>query len=338
MANYRSLIFGICVVLLCSVAGADSLLLINGDRLTGKIGQLVDGKLTFESDLAGELTIDIANVATFSSDKTIDLHLEDGSVLQKQVSASEPNHVAIGPDQRIEFARIASINPPPKPKPKWKGDASAGFASTAGNTSTESITASINAQKRTEKDRRTVSGDFARSRTENPNTGKKSRSEDWWRVRTKYDYFFTKKLYGYLDGRYEVDKIAQIDPRMILGAGGGYQWIESEEMNFATEAGLAYKIEEYTNNTSKSEEIAAQLGYNFDKKIGEKFKFIHDLTYYPSTENLSDYFLTTTAELRASINDTMFTNFKAVLDYDATPAAGQHKTDTKYIWGIGWSF
>jgi len=34
----------------------------------------------------------------------------------------------------------------------------------------------------------------------------------------------------------------------------------------------------------------------------------------------------------------MFTNFKVISDYDATPAQGAHKTDTKYIFGVGWSF
>jgi len=329
----------ICVLLmLCSIACADSIVFVNGDRLTGKIGRLVDGKLTFESDLAGVLTIDIANIATFSSDEAIDLHLEDGSVLSKQVVASERNHIAIGPGRLLEFRRIASINPPPKPKPKWTGEVSAGYTSTAGNTSTDAMTGSANLKKRTEKDRKTVSADFARGRQQDPSTGKKNKTEDWWRGRAKYDYFFTKKLYGYLDGRYETDEIAQLDRRVIMGSGAGYQWIESDDLNFSTEAGLAYKFEKYGNNTGSNDGMAVQFGYNFDKKLGKGIEFIHDLTYYPSTEDFADYYLTSTAELRANLNKTMFTNFKAVLNYDATPAQGRHKTDTKYIWGIGWSF
>jgi len=338
MVYWRWAVLFLCLLVFCSMAKADSIVFVNDDRLTGKIGQLVDGKLTFESDLAGTLTIDIANIATFSSDEAIDLHLEDGSILSGQVAASEPNHIAIGPGRRIEFGRIAAINPPPEPAPKWTGEISAGYTSTAGNTSTDAINFSGSMKKRTEKDRRTISADFARGRQENPNTGKKTKTEDWWRTKAKYDYFFTEKLYGYLDGRYETDDIAQLDRRVIVGSGAGYQWVESEAMNFATEAGLAYKIEKYGNNTGSSDEIAVQLGYNFDKKLGKGIDFIHDLTYYPSTEDFADYYLTSTAELRAHFNETMFTNFKVILNYDATPAQGQHKTDTKYIWGIGWSF
>ncbi|MBN2269523.1 MAG: DUF481 domain-containing protein [Sedimentisphaerales bacterium] len=338
MVYWHRVVLFLCLATFCSVAGADSIVFVNGDRLTGTIGQLVDGKLTFESELAGTLTINIANIATFSSDEAIDLHLEDGSILSEQVAASEPNHIAVGPGQRIEFRRIVSINPPPKAKPKWTGDISAGYTSTAGNTSTDAINFSGSMKKRTEKDRKTISGDFARGRQENPSTGKKTKTEDWWRTKAKYDYFFTKKMYGYLDGRYETDDIAQLDRRVILGTGAGYQWIESEAMNFSTEAGLAYMLEKYGNSTGSSDEISVQLGYNFDKKLGNGIEFIHDLTYYPSTKDFADYYLTSTAELRANFSKTMFTNLKAILNYDATPAQGQHSTDTKYIWGIGWSF
>ena len=338
MIYCRLAVLFFCLAMFCSVAGADSIVFVNGDRLTGRIGQLVDGKLTFESELAGKLAIDIANIATFSSDGPIDLHLEGGSILSKQAAASEPNHITIGPGRVVAFERIVSINPPPKAKPKWTGDISAGYTSTAGNTSTDAINFSGNMKKRTEKDRKTVSADFARGRQENPSTGKKTKTEDWWRTKAKYDYFFTKKTYGYLDGRYETDDIAQLDRRVILGAGAGYQWIESKAMNFSTEGGLAHMYEKYGNNTGSSEEVSVQLGYNFDKRFGKGIEFIHDLTYYPSTEDFADYYLTSTAELRANLNETMFTNLKAVLNYDATPAQGKHKTDTKYIWGIGWKF
>jgi len=338
MIYSRWLVLGVCFGMFCSAAGADNIVFVNGDRLTGKIGKLVDGKLTFESDLAGTLTIDIANIATFSSDEAIALHLEDGSILSEQVGASEPRHVAVGLGRRLEFRQITSINPPPKAKPRWMGEASAGFTSSAGNTNTDSITGSANAKKRTEKDRKTISADFARARQKNPSTGKKNKTKDWWRARGKYDYFFTKKLYGYLDGRYETDEIAKLDRRIIMGSGLGYQWVESDDFNFSTEGGLAYKIEEYGNNTGKNDEMSVQLGYNLDKKLGKGFELIHNLTYYPSTEDFSDYFLTSTGELRANLTETVFTNFKAVLNYDSTPAQGKHKTDTKYIWGIGWKF
>ncbi len=322
---------------------ADEVFFKNGDRLSGKIEQLVDGKLVFKSDLAGAVTIDISNIQTLSSDVPLKVHLNDGTVLNQKLAKAEPNWFAIEDSetlkaQEFELADVSSINPPPKPEPKWTGNISAGLTSTHGNTETDNISASVNLSKRTEKDRTQLSADYARARQKDPDTGEKMTTEDWWRTKAKYDYFFTKKLYGYLDGRYEKDAIAELDRRVIVGSGGGYQWIESEDMNFSTEAGVASLYEKFENQTDSNSEISVQAGYNFDKLLMKNVKLIHELTYYPSIEQFSDYFLTSTAEVRANFTETMFTNFKVIFDYDATPAVGKGSTDVKYIWGIGYNF
>jgi putative salt-induced outer membrane protein YdiY len=322
---------------------ADEVLLKNGDRLTGKIETFADGKLIFKSDVADAVTIPVAKIQTFSSDSPIQVHLKDGTVFNVRVFSAQADHFAIQTTETLQaqefrLADIVSINPPAKPKPKWSGDISAGFTSTHGNTRTETASASANIMRRTEKDRTQLSADYARGRQEDPDTGEKKTTEDWWRTRAKYDYFFTKKMYGYMDGRYEKDAIAELDRRVIVGGGAGYQWIESDDMNFSTEIGLASLYEKFDNQDDSNSELSAQAGYHFDKRIIKAVKFIHDLTYYPSIEKFSDYYLTSTAELRANFTARMFTNFKVIFGYDATPAPGQGSTDVKYIWGLGLSF
>jgi len=321
----------------------DELYLKNGDRLTGKIEHLVDGKLVFQSNLAGKVTVDISNIQTFSSDEPIAVNLKDKTGFKQKVLSAEPGRFSIEGSEELkaqEFAvdDIVSINPPPKPVPRWTGNVSAGLTSTHGNTKTEGISASANLSKRTVKDRSQFSADYAKTEQEDPDTGEDETIEDWWRAKAKYDYFFSKKLYGYLDGRYEKDAVAELDRRVIVGSGCGYQWIESENMNFSTELGLASLYEKFDNQTDSNSELSAQLGYNFDRKLTKNIKFIHDLTYYPSLDKFSDYFLTSTAEIRADFAKNMFMNFKAILGYDETPAIGAHKTDVKYFLGVGYSF
>jgi putative salt-induced outer membrane protein YdiY len=339
----RVLIQMLCLAGLAHSVYADEIIFINGDRLTGKIDHVLEGKLVFKSDVIGKVTIDMSKIQTFSTDDPVSVHLKDDNVLLQKIESSEAGRFAIkGTDtvkaQEFNITSISSINPPPKPEPKWTGNISAGFTSTHGNTTTDNVSASVNLSKRTEKDRTKLSADYAKARQKDPETGEKNTTEDWWRSKAKYDYFFSKKLYGYVDGRYEKDAIAELDRRMIVGVGGGYQWIESEDMNFSTEAGVASLYEKFDNQTDSNSEISVQAGYNFDKRLMKNVKFIHDLTYYPSIEKFSDYFLTSTAEVRANFTETMFTNFKVIFGYDATPAIGKGGTDVKYIWGIGYNF
>ena len=332
-----------CVVLFAQAIYADELVFTNGDRLTGKIDHALEGKLVLTSDLAGKVTVEMTKIQTCSTDEAVTVHLKDGNVLVQKVVSSTAGKFAIEGTETVkaqdfDIAAISSINPPPKPVPKWTGNVSAAVTSTHGNTKTEAISASANLSKRTEKDRTKLSADYARGEQEDPDTGEKSKTEDWWRTRAKYDYFFTKKFFGYLDGRYETDKIAELDRRVIVGGGAGYQWIESENMNFSTEGGLASLYEKYKNEADSTTELSAQFGYNLDKKLARNLKFIHDLTYYPSLDKVSDYYLTTTGELRANFTEAMFVNFKVILNYDTTPAEGSGSTDTKYLLGLGYNF
>jgi putative salt-induced outer membrane protein YdiY len=287
--------------------------------------------------------VDLADIQTLSSDDPITVNLKDGTGLNQKVMSAELNRFAIEGTvttkaQEFAVSDIVSINPPIKPIPKWTGDISVGITSTHGNTKTEMISANANFAKRTEKDRTTVSADYAKGEQEDPDTGETVTIEDWWRAKGKYDYFFSKKTYGYLDGRYEKDAVAELDRRTIIGLGAGYQWIESDNMNFSSELGLASLYEKYDNQTDSNSEITLQLGYNFDKKLRKNIKFVHDLTYYPSIDKVSDYYLTTTAGLRADFTETFFLTLKAILNYDSTPAIGSGNTDVKYFLGLGYRF
>jgi len=330
----------LATVLFTQTSYSDEVKFTNGNSLTGKIVHLKDGKLVFKSDVAGEITAELSNIQTLSSDEAITVNLKDSTSFSQRVLAAEAGKFFIqGSDaisaQEFNVADIVSINPP---IPKWTGDLSAGLTSTHGNTKAQSITGSAKLKKRTEKDRTTISADYAKTEQEDPVTKQDEAIEDWWKAKAKYDYFFSKKMYGYIDTRYEKDAVAELDRRVTVGLGAGYQWIESDEMNFSTELGLASLYEKFDNQTDSNSEISFQVGYNFDKKLRKNLSFIHELTYYPAIDKFSDYYLTTTGELRANFTKTFFANFKTILDYDATPAIGAHKTDIKYFLGLGYSF
>ncbi|MBN2456336.1 MAG: DUF481 domain-containing protein [Sedimentisphaerales bacterium] len=333
----------ICLVFFTTTVISDEIYLKNGDRITGKIKTLADGKITFESEFAGTVSIDLSNIATFNTNEEVEVHLEGGTVFKQRIVRSTTGSFAIAGDEKLkpqefDVETILAINPAEKLPPAWHGEISAGMTSTRGNSVTDTQSFSVNLHKRTEKDRSLFTIDYIRNEYEDQDTGEKKKSQDEWKMRGKYDYFFTERFFGYLDGRYERDSIAELDRRVIIGTGGGYQWVESEEFNFSTEAGIASLYEKYDNQTDSSSQVSGQIGYHLDKKLTQKLMFINDLTYYPGLEKFSDYFLTTTAELRADITQEIFTNFKVVFDYDATPSQDADSTDVKYIWGMGYKF
>jgi putative salt-induced outer membrane protein YdiY len=345
MQRYYYLVL-LCLVMLGGVVRADEVVLTNGDRLTGTIVKMTDGKLAFKSPAAGDVTIPLKDVQTLSSSAPVNLLLGDGTVLIRQLRPGQPGQIVVDAQgaigaQTIPLSNVTAINLPPKPEIKWTGSITGAVTSTHGNTKNESVAANLSLMRRSEQDRITVGADYGKSKQTDRVTKVENTTEDWWKARAEYDYFFTKQFFGFANGRYEKDAIADLDRRVVIGGGAGYQWIENDRTSFSTNLGLASLYEKYNVapplDDSKSE-ITLLAGYSFDHKITDTLRFVHDLTIYPNTKKFSDYFLTSSAELRANLTASMFANFKVLFTYDKTPAPGLGCTDVKYILGVGINF
>jgi len=105
-------------------AFAGDALLRNGDHITGKILSLAGGELIVKSSLAGELTIAVKNVKTFSSDEAVTIRIRDEHPFESRINT--------GPDGKIEVRRspasapelvavtdVTEINPS---APSWAGE------------------------------------------------------------------------------------------------------------------------------------------------------------------------------------------------------------------------
>ncbi len=192
------------------------MVLKNGDRVTGKIVGLGDGTLVVKSDQIGEVKIAMKDVATFQSDSPLETHLKDGTVIHQPVVAADPNQfgIAQGPalrPQTFSLPDVAAINPPPKPEPKWEGSVSGAVSSTHGDTKAEAVSASVSVSRRSEKGRTTAGADYGKTQQRDRDSGEDKTTEDWWRARAEYDYFFTKRFFGFINSRYEKDAIANLD-------------------------------------------------------------------------------------------------------------------------------
>jgi hypothetical protein len=159
----------LCLALCGGAVRADEVVLTNGDRLTGAIATMTEGKLVFKSPSAGDVTIPLTDIQTLSSTTPVILRLSDGTILSRRLSAGQPGQVVIAAEgpigaQTIPLTSVAAINPPPKPEPKWTGSISGAVTSTHGNTKNESVAASLSLTRRSEQDRTTAGADYGKSK------------------------------------------------------------------------------------------------------------------------------------------------------------------------------
>jgi len=319
-------------------AAADEILFLNGDRLTGKIVSADGGKLTIKTENAGDVTVDLAKVKTFSTDEPIVIQSGDTTLSSKVTGAADGTvqvvPVAGGTPQAIALKDIGKINPPPV---KWTGSIVGNALITTGNSETENFGLSVNAVRRSEIDRITLGGAYYYGRQKEKDTGKDETTIDNWFVLGKYDYFLTKKLYLYGAARVEQDSIAELNLRLTIGGGAGYQWFESPTFNFNTEAGMAYVYEDFKTQGSE-EHAAVRLAYHVDWTPLKPLKLFNNLEYLPNITDLGDYNLNADVGLRATVYEGFFAEGKIELRYDSTPAPGAKKEDVRYLFGVGWQF
>ncbi len=341
----------------------DEIIFKNGERLIGTVVRMENGIVFFASQLLGEVKVEMAQMESISADSLMSLHIDDGTIIKSSdITANEKGFrvqsAGVLDGQALTLNSIKAINPQVVPEVTWKGNISAGYTITNGNSYTEQANVSLNAVRRSKKTRLRLDSLYLAGRDEDDETGEKVTREENFSIRLKYDYFFTKKLFGYLSGSFKKDHIADLDYRIITGAGLGYQWIEADWMKFSTDAGVALLKEEYTSKVpdpedddddedgivrlidqiTRSNDVSLQFGYNLDWLPHEKVNFLSNLIYTPAADDFSDYFLTLDAELRLAITESFYNSYKFILDYDSEPGDESGTTDTKYIIGLGWNF
>jgi putative salt-induced outer membrane protein YdiY len=323
-----------------SGARADEIQFTNGDKLTGKIVKLADGKLGFDSKMAGTISVNWTDVATLASDDPVTVQLVGGTVIVDKLVAAEPGTVqTAGSDkvttQTIQLANAEKLNPEPV---HWTGTFVAGADIERGNTVKTGANLQLDAVRRSEFDRITFAAGWAAEETaDGDHVGEHpTKSKEYGSL--QYDYFLTKQFYVYGNALGEKDRIADLALRFTAGAGGGYQWFETETFKWNTEAGLSWISENYTDNTPRRDYIALRLGSNLEYLLYPGLTFFQKTRLYPSLESSRDQLVDTATGLRYKIWGNLFGESKILWVWDSTPANGKKRQDLAYILGIGYGF
>src|SRR5262245_29039902 len=327
------------LLLVAGPAAADEVIFQNGDRLTGKIVSAAGGKLVLKAEAAGDITIDLSKVKTFSADAPVALKLGEQPAVESQVTAGAEGEVQRQippgtPPQPLAIKDITAINPPP---PAWHGAAALNGLFTTGNSETQQIGFTARAAKRWENDRVSLAAEYSYGRQKDQSTGVTSTTVDYGSGSAKYDHFLTKKFYGYGSFRIEHDGVAGLTYRTTMGPGVGYQSFEGPTFNLSTEAGPSWVHEQFENSGSR-DFGALRLAYAVDWTPVKPLKLYHNLEYLPNMADVGDYLLNINAGARATLYKGLFSDFRIEYRYDSTPDAGRKSTDVRYILGAGWEF
>lgn len=321
-------------------AQADQIRLRNGDVLTGEIIKKEANTVFFRTGYAGELKVLWAEVESITSDKPVHIVLKDGSSWHGELDDADPGAAAVQLepiDARKDFELAATqyINPTAellRDGIKWSGNISAGASLSHGNNETRGIHLDAETILRTRENRLTISGEFNRVEDRGRTTQFDSR------VRGKYDHFFSRRWYGYLNTAFENDRFRDLRLRSLMGGGSGYQVFEGPNLNLSLEAGLNLVREDYYREEDKSYP-GVRWAIRYDQLLfASSTKLFHEHEVLVDIEKTHHILLSSKTGLRFP----PIFNFNATtqlnLDWDNQPSPGQEKTDSTLLFTLGYGW
>ncbi len=337
----------ICAALLaCPISAmADEVHLADGSKIIGTVTRIAGGKVTVNTEFAGELTIDAAKIKGISTSEPLNVQLETGdrAVAKLQYDAASGAQSVQGEvvgDKPVELKQVTSSWPAGQEDPAivaqravWKVRLELGLNGQSGNSEILNFNGGLTIKRETPGDRLTLYG-LGRYARDN---GVRSANEIIGGARWEVD--LTDRLYWYINGELEHDEFENLDLRATATTGLGYFVIREAETEWKVRGGIGYQHESFDTGTTDDQAIL-DLGWDFRKDVAPWLQFVHTLTLNPSLEDIKDIraVMTNAVEIPLVPDKSWKLRLGIKHQYDAQPEPGIDKLDTFYFANIGIDF
>lgn len=335
---FRMLFMVALVIFIAGNCFADEVRLKNGDRLTGRIIRMQQGKLILKTDYAGEIGIAWKAVAGLETDSPMKVMLEDDTGVEGTAKADENGNIKLYPGRNeppaeIRLADVKAINPKPVKPVKITARANVNITNQRGNTNSDNYYLQGEFKARTAKNRYVVGGELNKEDADGETVSQN------WLAHGNYSYFLNKKWYLFANTLFEHDEFNDLRLRSTLGAGAGYQIFETPLLNLSISAGLA-EVDENFYEAENNTYSAGQWSVDYDQYFFDKFvQLFHKQNGYISLENGSNWFLKTRTGLRFPIYKGFGATLQYNYDYNNQPSVdSETREDTKFIFMLGYEF
>jgi putative salt-induced outer membrane protein YdiY len=232
------------LLLIAAAAAADTLILANGDRISGTLRALDPAAATIATDYAGELTIQRDAIAGLATDSAVYVLFTDGEEWHGRLGYDEQG-LFVDTDEgafAIDLADVEAVArqsltapPPPPPAPAgepWTGSVSAGMTLRSGGTDTLDAALEVSAVRKWTDRTLTLSALGSYGEVESEATARRLKGA------AKLQLYPRDRLYYFIAAGAEHDAGRALDLRLNASGGIGYDFITGETRSLSAEIGL----------------------------------------------------------------------------------------------------
>jgi putative salt-induced outer membrane protein YdiY len=336
------------VCLAASAALADQVVLKNGDRVTGTIVKKDGKNLTIKTDHFGVVTTSWDEVVSVQVDKPVNLVLADGKTVQGTLATANGKVEVTTRDAKLSLApaEVTTIRDDAEQKAYdrmlkpglgqlWAGNASVGFAGTAGNAKTMTFTTGVKAVRVTNTDKTSLY--FNAIKASALVNGKNADTAQAVRGGVAYDHNLNPRLFVNVFNDYEFDRFQNLDLRFVLGGGLGFHALKTERAQLDVLGGGDFNRSSYsTPLTQKSAEF--YWGDDYSLKVAAATSLVQSFRMFNNLTTPGSYRMN--FDIGASTKIAKWLNWNVSLSdrYLNHPAPGRKTNDFLYTTGLGITF
>lgn len=321
-------------------SATDTVVLRNGDRLTGTIRHLSQDTLTLDTSYAGEVRIARTEVASFATGEPVPYLRQEGARPVRAIFAAAPSPGVVTVDngegpREIPLSRVVVLRP--KPEETETGVSRTGRISLSTSWS----------EGNSDAQRFWSEADYtARARTWRYDLGLKLRHEsdsgettaEHANVKGNYDRFVDDGRFRYLRGSLERDRFKDLALRSVLGGGYGLQLIDDSRTQLSVRGGVDLVHEERLR-TDDASFPAAGWGVVLKHQIPfADAEFFHDQNGFWNLDETNRMNLRSRTGIRVPVRGGVIASLQFDVDWERAPLDDRRSTDATWLLGLGYAW
>jgi putative salt-induced outer membrane protein YdiY len=323
-------------------AKADNVELVNGDRLTGRIASMTDNELVLRTDYAGELRIQRKMVRSLRTDDTVTvLRADTGDLVQAVLEPLEDGRLGLQSEDgkewsEVRLADVAYLNPTPDQTGRgvlYSGRALVSSTAARGNTNTDRLYSDGEFNARKKFSRYRLSGRVERRQEQGREVASSGLTD------ANYDRFLDgQKYFRYVRGSLERDRFKDLHLRSSLGAGYGWQLVETEETFLSVRLGPDYVV---VNRIVGPDESYPALGWGVQYSHwlwARRLQAFHDSIGLWNLKDTGAISLRSKSGLRIPIASGLTASAQLNFDWERKPTGGRKPSDLTWLLGLGYDW
>ena len=337
MRIFRLLFIILASNFVAAVLSGDTVVLVNGDRLTGTVKRLEEGTLVLQSKYLGTVNLKWSDVRSIETDATFSILTKDGERYDgeltrneagTEVSSGDSPGLNLPSDSIVRIARGGRRRGMSKILPPLDGSADIGYSLARGNQNQtqSSLGATVGYSSAEYSFLGRLDSLFARQDG--------ARSQSRHALNARVERFVNARLFAYGLSGFERNERRRLDLRSRLGGGIGWRLRDRKQSRVSALWGFAYVHERFRQQASR---VAGEafLGVEWRTKLFKVVEWEMELSVHSNQMDRRRARVEYDGTLRIPIAGPFKYSLRLFDRYDTRPAEMVGRNDYGIVSGLG---